>query len=149
MARYVVHMTFEVAAQSGSYRGAGLRSGILPGRGSIRFIAGHGTLAVTAIVRAESPVDAASDVATRARVEWMRHGTGPICMVSWRAHRERAFAGLGRGRGSSGSGWPDGGPPDDGGDLAGVREPRRPNPSPGTLSATVDVPRFEGHQSAS
>ncbi len=143
MARYVVNMTFEVAAGSGRHGGAGLRAGVLPGRGSIRYIAGGGTLAVTAVVRSESAVDAALDVADRARAQWTRDGSGPIRMVSWTAHRERALAGLGRRRGPSGSSWLDDGPPDEGGGLAGVREPRRPNPPPSTLSAARDVPRRE------
>jgi hypothetical protein len=73
------------------------------------------------------------------REESMR-GRGPVRVLSWTATRSvPVLAGLGRRRrrwsGTEWSGW------DDEGGTAGVREPRRPKPSPGALSAALDPPQ--------
>jgi hypothetical protein len=141
MSRYHVQITFEAP---------GLRSSMmqkthsLPGRGaSMRMYGSEGMLAVSAVVHAESPADAAMAVTREVGKHWTK-AAGPLRLISWRAHRERSLAGLGRrGSGSWGASLPwDGGsgPDDEGGGLAGVREPRRPLPGPGSLHAALDLP---------
>lgn len=141
MANYLVHLTFETPAQQAPLRVAHR----LPGRAaSMQWLGGGGSLAVTARVRAESPVDAAQEVVRAVTDRWLKD-RGPIRMRSWRADRSRVMAGLG-GRGgaswSAGSGGAgdDGGGGDGGGGTAGVREPRRPLPGPGSLQAAVEPP---------
>ncbi|GAB3242300.1 hypothetical protein [Kineosporia babensis] len=139
MAKYTVAMTFETP---------GLRSAFerkhSPGRplgSSIRMIAADGTLAVTASgVRAETHSEAALKVSTEIAQSWVK-AHGPLKMASWRADRERVLVG-GRRRGGSvfGSGpWPEGFGNDEGG-SAGVREPRRPKPGPGSMSMEAGLP---------
>jgi len=133
MARYKVQMTFETP---------GLRTPLkvthrLPGRAaSMRWLGGDGTLAVTARVPAETAADAAMAVVSAVQVRWRKH-LGTLQMRSWTAHRERVLLG---GRGA-GTGWIAGNDdrPDEGG-SAGVREPRRPLPGPGSLHAALDLP---------
>jgi hypothetical protein len=133
MARFMVQMTFETP---------GLREPLrvtrrLPGHtSSMQCLGGDGMLAVSAAnVQAESPADAAMIVVRAVNRQWMK-SRGPLKMVSWRAHRKRVLLG-GRGRNSSGWPWSDDG--DEGG-SAGVREPRRPLPGPGSLHAAADLP---------
>ena len=139
MARYTVHMTFEVPGLPAPLK----ISQRLPGRvGSMRMLGADGLLAVQASrVQAESPADAAMIVVKSVNDRWYK-GLGPLKMISWTAHRERVLAGFrGRRSGSvAGSGWdwPDQG--DDGDGSAGVREPRRPLPGPGSLHAARDLP---------
>jgi hypothetical protein len=142
MPRYTVQITFEAPGLVGPVLRAVHR---LPGRGaSMRLLGSDGTLAVSAIAHGESPADAAMVVARELGRRWSK-SKGPLRLLSWRAHRERALVGLGRGsvtRGTNlpwGEGWDDGGD-DEGGGLAGVREPRRPSPGPGSLHAARDLP---------
>ncbi len=111
-------------------------------RGRLRIYAEAGRLAVTAAVREESPADAAIVVAGAVVNQWDK-SDGPIKVVSWTAHRDRAFAGIGRRRSPVTSSRLRGdreGPDDEGG-SAGVREPRRPLPGPGSMSAEQELPR--------
>jgi hypothetical protein len=143
MSRYTVHMTFQAPAQRGPYGGDRLAEGRLAtGRGTVRYVAADGTLAVVGSVRGESPVDAARIVQRKAEADWVIFGVGPVRMVNWSATRERVLVGT---RGGSTTRWSagPGGPPDDGG-LAGVREPRRPRTPPGTTSAALDPPAPPG-----
>jgi hypothetical protein len=132
MARYTVQMTFQAPGQR-----SGLRSTKrLPGRiGSMQLLSGDGLLAVSASrVSAESPADAAMVVVKAVQDSWPKR-RGPLTMRSWTANRERALFGS-RGGGSGWTGtWDEG---DEGG-SAGVREPRRPLPGPGSLHAARDV----------
>jgi hypothetical protein len=142
MAAYQVMMTFEVP-QLRSPREWEIR---LPRfQRHLRIYGANGLLSVTGTVREDSPADAAITVATVIMRQWDK-SEGPIKVASWTAHRERAFAGVGRRSGgvsSEGLGlrrlWDDEGP-DEGG-SAGVREPRRPLPGPGSMSAALELPR--------
>src|SRR4051794_10812365 len=132
MAKYVVHMTFETP---------GLREPLrvtrrLPGRmSSMRCLGGDGVLAVSATdVTAESAADAAMIVVQTVSRTWTK-SQGPLKMVAWQASRKRALFGS-----RNGSGWGTGWPNDDDGGSAGVREPRRPLPGPGSLYAARDLP---------
>jgi hypothetical protein len=149
MARYTVQMTFEVptlAAPLGSTHR-------LPGRAAwVRLLGADGMLAVSASrVQAESPAEAAMIVVKSVHDRWPK-GRGPIKMLSWTAGRERVLTGVRRGSSGSGGPWPDdwhltfGSDDSDGGDdesggSAGVREPRRPLPGPGSMHAAVELPR--------
>jgi hypothetical protein len=148
MARYTVLMTFEVSGPQAALT----QKSTLGGRGSIRMLAADGTLAVSAAgVRAETGSEAAMQIATEVGRRWGK-GRGPLRLSSWRANRERVLVGVRRRRPDSVQGfgpWPDGFPgsdssdwPDDeGGDgSAGVREPRRPKPGPGSLSMEAELP---------
>jgi hypothetical protein len=68
-----------------------------------------------------------------------------VRLLSWTATRHvPVLAGLARRRGSYAGGpvtWADGGEDGDEGGTAGVREPRRPTPSPGTMSAAAEPPQ--------
>jgi hypothetical protein len=153
MAKYTVQITFEVSA---------LRAPLkithrLPGRAaSMRWLAADRLLAVSASrVSADSPEAAALVVVKSVLDRWPK-SQGPIKMLSWTAGRERVLVGARQGRSISGSAWPwlDGGfeggswiygrdddrDDDDGGGSAGVREPRRPLPGPGSLYAARDLP---------
>jgi hypothetical protein len=116
----------------------------LPGRRAhLRVYGSAGRLAVNATVREEAPGDAAIVVAQAVMGEWKK-SDGPIKVLKWTAHRSRVFAGLGRHPESFTSshrpwGWHEG--PDDEGGSAGVREPRRPLPGPGSMSAALELPR--------
>jgi hypothetical protein len=135
MARYTVHMTFETPGRLAPLKSTHR----LPGRaGSMRLLGSDGSLAVTAArVSAESPADAAMIVVRAVNDRWLK-GNGALIMRSWTAHRERAL--LGSRRGSSSSAWNGTWPDDDEGGSAGVREPRRPLPGPGSLHAALDPP---------
>jgi hypothetical protein len=81
-------------------------------------------------------------IVVRAVSERWPKGRGSLTMRSWTAHRERVL--LGRRFNSSswnGSRPFDGDDGDEGG-SAGVREPRRPLPGPGSLHAAADLPDF-------
>ena len=122
-----------------------------PGRRmQLRVYGGSGRLAVQGTVREDSPADAAMAVVLAVNSGWDKK-EGPIKLVSWSVHRSRVFAGLGRHphtRSSSslpGRGWywDNGEGPDEGG-SAGVREPRRPLPGPGSMSAELEIRRERG-----
>jgi hypothetical protein len=134
MARFTVQMTFETPGQLERFKS----TQNLPGRAaSIRLLGGDGSLAVTASrVMAESPAEAAMIVVQAVNARWSKR-RGPLVMRSWRSHQERVL--LGRRRsGSAWTGWWDS---DEGeGGSAGVREPRRPLPGPGSLHAARDLP---------
>ncbi|HST82438.1 MAG TPA: hypothetical protein VLL08_11950 [Kineosporiaceae bacterium] len=135
MARYNVQMTFETPEQHSRLRSIKR----LPGRiGSMHLLGGDGFLAVSASgVSAESPADAAMIVVKAVQGSWSKR-RGRLTMRSWTAHRERVLFGSRRGSDSAWSGawdWDDG---DEGG-SAGVREPRRPLPGPGSLHAARDI----------
>jgi len=150
MARFTVNMTLEAnltlkaPARRGPVRSgtiARLRTG-----GAVRYLAGDGVVAVTAVVRADTAAEAARQVARLVEQDRVHHGLGPVRVVSWTAVRSvPVLAGLGRRRseryGSNIWGWDEGDEGDDGDGTAGVREPRRPRPSPGAMSAEIDVPR--------
>ena len=139
MARYTVQITFKVA---------GLRRPVekvvhgLPGRRpSVRLYGSEGMLAATGAVHEDSPADAAMAVAREVGRQWSK-ADGPLQLVAWTAHRERALALLGRrerGVGGTSLIWDDGDDPGEEGG-AGVREPRRPLPGPGSMSAALDLP---------
>ena len=134
MARYIVQMTFEAPDQRAGMRSTKRLSGRI---GSLQLLGSDGFLAVSASrVSAESPTDAAMIVVKAVHDGWSK-SRGPLNMRSWTAHRERALFGSRRGSGSwSGTwDWDDG---DEGG-SAGVREPRRPLPGPGSLHAARDI----------
>ena len=140
MAKFTVTMTFEAPARRGPVRSSGLAR--MPGSGSVRYLAGDGVIAVTGVVRADTAAEAAQDVCRLVERDQAHHGFGPVRLVSWTATRlVPAFAGPGRRRSTRFRGgpetWTDG---DEGGGTAGVREPRRPRPSPGSMSAALDPP---------
>jgi len=155
MARYTVLMTFETPGLRASFE----RKHSLRGpASSIRMLASEGRLAVTAAgVRSDSPADAALKVATEVGRFWAKTD-GPLKVASWRADRERVLIGGRRRRGDVAFGtspWPEGFPPgssgwpgDDEGDAgdgsAGVREPRRPKPGPGSMSMEAELPDPSG-----
>jgi hypothetical protein len=172
MARYTVHMTFEAPGLPAAYE----QKHSLPGMGaSMRLIGSEGHLAVTASgVRAQEPAVAALAVTTEVERLWNKVN-GPLKLASWRADPERVLVGGRRRRAAGGFGtgpWPDGFPAavgfrrpgrpgwlfgDDGGSdddkgdgsdgSAGVREPRRPKPGPGSASMEAELPGPE-HYSA-
>ena len=140
MAKFSVQMTFAAPAQRvPRYRQARVA---LPRGGTARYVVGDGTIAVTAVVRADSAADAALQLCRAVEREEQTHGRGPVRPLSWTATRSvPVLAGLGRRRLRwSGGAWGDGWDDDDGG-TAGVREPRRPRPSPGALSAALEPPQ--------
>jgi hypothetical protein len=153
MARFTVNMTLEAnltlkpPARRGPVRSGTI--GRLRAGGAVRYLAGDGVVAVTAVVRADTAAEAARQVARLVEQDQVHHGLGPVRVVSWTAVRSvPVLAGLGRRRseryGSTIRGWDEGWDEDDGDDgdgTAGVREPRRPRPSPGAMSAEIDVPR--------
>lgn len=147
MPKYTVSMTFEVpgltAPLDQRYPLRGMAS-------SLHLLAADGLLAVTAAgIRAETAAEASMQVTTEVKHRWAR-ANGVLRVVSWRATPERVLfgrrgrgAGFGPGPTSDGptSPGPKGdGPDDDGRDdgSAGVREPRRPRPGPGSMSMQAD-----------
>lgn len=139
MARFSVQMTFEAPAQrTPSPQQVTI---LLPRGGTVRYVVGDGTIAVTAVVRADCAPDAAMRLCRAVEREESMRGRGPVRLASWTAMRSvPVLAGRGRRRQrftGGGFGWDDG----DGDGTAGVREPRRPNPSPGTMSAALDEPK--------
>ena len=137
MAKYTVQMTFATPGRREPLK----VTRRLPGRAaSMQLLGADGLLAVSASrVTAESAADAAMVVVRAVNAFWPKN-RGPLTMRSWTAHRERVLLG---GRGNR-SGWSGGWPFDDGGGdeggSAGVREPRRPLPGPGSLHAARDLP---------
>lgn len=133
MPRYTVQITF---------RAPGLRAPVeqvvhgLPGRAaSVRLYGSEGMLAATGTVHEESPAEAAMAVARAVGRQWSK-AQGALQLVAWTAQRERVLALGGRRRGgSSGRSLPW---DDDEGGSAGVREPRRPLPGPGSIGAALD-----------
>jgi hypothetical protein len=127
-------MTFETPGQRAQLR----VTEHIPGWvGSMRLLGGDGSLAVSAGVRADSPSEAAMIVARAVYDRWPKQ-RGPVQLSSWTAHRARALFGR-----RSALPWDTIWPFDDGGDeggSAGVREPRRPLPGPGSLHAARDLP---------
>ncbi|GLY13824.1 hypothetical protein LWF15_02020 [Kineosporia rhizophila] len=155
MARYAVLITFEAPGLRASFdRKHTLRRGV---GSTIRMLAADGMLAVTASgVRADTPSEAAGLVTEEVGRAWAKTH-GQLKMASWRADRERALVGGRRRRPESVQGdgpWPGGwfgagDDPDEGG-SAGVREPRRPKPGPGSMSMQAELqPELPGPQSAS
>lgn len=140
MPRFTVQMTLAVPARPGPVHGGSVTR--RPGAGTVRYLVGDGTVAVIAVVRAETAGEAAADVLHVVERDQVCAGNGPVRLVSWTATRHvPVFAGPGRRRNTRFRGgpetWTDG---DDGGGTAGVREPRRPRPSPGSTSAALDPP---------
>ena len=145
MARYTVQMTFEALA---------LREPIdktlrLHGwAAALQMLGDDGMLAVSASkVVADSPSDAADSVTAAVLGEWSKN-QGPLKLLSWTAHRDRALVG-GRSKArGSGRGWDwdlftfrqDDGDDGDPGGSAGVREPRRPKPGPPSLHLAIEEP---------
>jgi hypothetical protein len=131
----MVHMTFDTPGQ----RAPLSITRRLHGRAaSMQLIGSDGSLAVSAFrVSADSPADAAMVVVKAVNDYWQKT-RGPLTMRSWTAHRERVLLGVRRG----GTAWSAHRPWDDGdeGGSAGVREPRRPPPGPGSLHAARDLP---------
>jgi len=141
MPRFTVQMTLAAPGRSGPVRGGHVVR--LPRSGSVRYLAGDGVIAVTATVRAQTAGEAAADVRCAVERDQARHGKGPVRVLSWTATRQvPVLAGVGRRRHTRFRGgpesWTDG---DEGGGTAGVREPRRPGPTPGSMSAALDPPR--------
>jgi hypothetical protein len=137
MGRYLVQMTFETPGQREPLK----LTCRLPGRAaSMRLIGCDGLLAVSAArVSADSPADAAMLVVQAVNRQWPK-SRGPLKMRSWTANRERVLLGSRRGSAWNAS-WPYNDSGDDGeGGSAGVREPRRPLPGPGSLHAALDLP---------
>jgi hypothetical protein len=139
MARYTVQMTFETPGSR-----APVRTTIhLSPRSSLRLIGAAATLAVTGAVQADSPADAAMQVTSAVGRRWSK-SQGSLRLLSWRAHRDRMLFGRRGGWTAGGGMFPEGWNDDgDGGGSAGVREPRRPLPGPGSLSAALEEPRPE------
>ena len=142
MARFSVQMTFAAPTQRGSRHG---RARILLKGGTADYVAGDGTIAVTGAVRDESAAAAALQLCQAVEREASMRAHGPVRLLSWTATRSvPVFAGLGRRRrqqwsgGGRDGGWGEDG--DEGGGTAGVREPRRPRPSPGSMSAELEPP---------
>ena len=140
MARFTVQMTFDAPALTPPSRSGTLAR--LPRAGSIRYVAGDGMVAVTGVLRADTATEAAAEVRVALERRAGALGLGAVRPLSWTATRSvPALAGLRRRRGVEW--WHEsdgGGGEDDGGGTAGVREPRRPKPSPGTLSAEAELP---------
>ena len=134
MARYTVHMTFETPGQIAPVRVIQR----LPGRAvSMELLGGEGSLAVAASqVVAESPAEAAMAVTAAVNRRWQKR-QGPLKLRSWTANRERVLFGRRNGSTWNSSTWNDDG---DQGGSAGVREPRRPLPGPGSMHAALDEP---------
>jgi len=105
----------------------------------MRLLGAHGLLAVSASrVSAESPAEAAMAVVSAVHDRWHKR-QGALVMRSWTAHRDRVLVG-GRREFEAGTwDWNDD-HGDDGDGSAGVREPRRPLPGPGSLHAARDLP---------
>jgi hypothetical protein len=143
--RFTVQMTFEVPALTTAVR----TTHRMPGRlASMNWLGSEGLLCVSASrVPAESASDAAMIVVTAVRAEWGK-SAGPLKMRSWTSRRDRVLVGSRRRRGRGRSSpmdaasrvwsWDDG--DDDDGGSAGVREPRRPLPGPGSLYAALELP---------
>jgi hypothetical protein len=139
MARFSVQMTFETPAQRTP---SPQQVTMVLSRGTARYVVGDGTIAVTAVVRAECAPEAALRLSRAMEREERLRGRGPVRLASWTAMRSvPVLAGRGRRQRFSGGGfgWDDG--EGDGDGTAGVREPRRPKPSPGTMSAALDEPK--------
>jgi hypothetical protein len=141
MPRFTVQITFETPGLQGEIKA----SHSLPGLGAhMQMLASGGLLAVSAVVRAHSAADAAMTVSTEVGQRWSK-ADGPLKLLNWKAYRERVFAGRSAGSGAGGgllfnsdTFFPR--DDDDEGGTAGVREPRRPLPGPGSLSAALDLP---------
>jgi len=143
MPRFAVQMTFAAPARSGPVRHGHLAR--LPRAGGVRYLAGDGVIAATATVRADTAAEAAADVRRTVERDQARRGGGPVRVLSWTATRQvPVLAGPGRRRDTrfrgGPSSWSDG-DGDEGDGTAGVREPRRPGPAPGAMSAALDPPR--------
>lgn len=160
MARFAVAAVFEVGPGKVP-RGADVLDRMsIPDTATHRFSYCDGTtLSVVVDWTAESADDARGDALTAVRLVWRTltgHDLGPPLSVRIRTLTPpppKVAAGRARGRSWHVEGlppielfeepqlrWPDEGhDPDDGG-LAGVREPRRPKPGPGHLSAALDEP---------
>ena len=160
MARYSVFAVWEIDDDGKVPRGGGALDGAAV-RGLEFSYAEVGRLSALLTVRADSEESAVALAAGRVALGWQfLHGTPPGVLVHSATRRlgpvDRVVAGLARPAPARATGpqrWPDaelwttGEPgdhddrddPDDGG-LAGVREPRRPKPGPGHLSAVADPP---------
>lgn len=155
MARYSVFTVWEID-DAKVPRGGGPLDGAAV-RGLEFSYAEAGRLSVLLTVRAGSEESAVELAAGRVALGWQfLHGAPPGPLVHSATRRvgpvDRVVAGFARPAPQSvrarPSRWPDAelwdgddgdDPPDDGG-LAGVREPRRPRPGPGHLSATAEPP---------
>ena len=138
MPKYTVQMTLAAPALPGRVT----ITRRLPGRGaSIRLIWSDGMIAVTAVhVSATLPAEAVQIVfgAVHDTIqEHWRQVRGSLQQRSWRVHQERVLIGARRGVVTEWS-WP---PRDDGdsGGTAGVREPRRPRPGPGSARVAKSI----------
>jgi hypothetical protein len=167
MGRFSVTTVFEVPAGKSPRGPDVLERMVLPDRAVHRFSYCDGR-SLTAVVdwRSARPEQACADAVLGIRLVWAQitgHDPGPPLTVRVRAldlparvsagARGREYRWLpdatGHGRlvpVESGPTWgPDGDwprPPDDDGGLAGVREPRRPKPSPGSAAVSLEEPRL-------
>jgi hypothetical protein len=144
MARYTVQMTFEALAL---HEPVDKTLRLHGWAAALQMLGDDGMLAVSASkVVADSPSDAASLVTAAVMREWSKN-QGPLKMLTWTAHRDRALVGGASRAREFGRGWdwdlfrwhPDDDEGDPGG-SAGVREPRRPKPGPPSLHLALDEP---------
>ena len=167
MGRFSVTTVFEVPPGKSPRGSDVLDRMVLPDRAVHRFSYCDGR-SLTAVVdwRAAHPEQACADAVLGIRLVWAQitgHDPGPPLSVRVRALDVRARVSAG-GRGTElrwvpdaggrgrlvpidapdtwgpDDGWPPA-PGDDGG-LAGVREPRRPKPSPGSAAVSLEEPRL-------
>lgn len=150
--KLLVNLTYEVTPERVA---DGPAIGVLAplwGKGHRVSVWDRGRLIVLVRVKAESQDHAVALVDAKVRSLWPQVGSGRLIVLSSWAAPDRVPAGVRVRRTPrwqaaaspsvvESSTWFDDGPDDDGfGGTAGVREPRRPNPPPGHLSAALDVP---------
>jgi hypothetical protein len=166
MGRFAVTTVFEVPPGKSPRGPDVLERMVLPDRAVHRFSYCDGR-SLTAVVdwRSTRPEQACADAVLGIRLVWAQitgHDPGPPLSVRVRAldlparvsagARGREFRWVpdatGRGRlvplDARQTGGPDDDAPprDDDGGLAGVREPRRPKPSPGSAAVSLEEPRL-------
>jgi hypothetical protein len=167
MGRFCVTTVFEVPPGKSPRGPDVLERMVLPDRAVHRFSYCDGR-SLTAVVdwRAGRPEQACADAVLGIRLVWAQiTGSDPGAPLSVRVRaldlparvaagaRGREFRWVcdatGQGRlvpldtrdtWGPDDGWPP--PPGDDGGLAGVREPRRPNPSPGSAAVSLEEPRL-------
>ncbi len=151
MNRYVVTLHYTVAP--GRHAPA-VRDVLAPawGPGHVFSIWGGDGLSVMVELRAAADDDAVEIADATVAALWPLVGAGSLRLLHAFPRRSYALVGARLGRKDrhvsrrptwfDDRGFDDG--PDTGGDGAGVREPRRPPPSPGHLSAEADLPGAAG-----